>query len=156
MVRCIKNIQKLVSKTRFQDPSPDISTISELKTLRFCHLRVVLLHPATKWRKKIWMSKQHTSRMTKMPIYPDSNSGFGYTYIYTIFFTWFSRVWAGPPSPPDTQYCCSQVPGLFTEIFPEQTLRKMKHLPPSNEIRKSKSTRMAAINEIFNPFLKLQ
>lgn len=55
-----------------------------------------------------------------------------------------SKVWASPP-PPDTQYCCSQVPGLFAEVFPEQTLQKTKYLPPSQEIRESKSTRIAAI-----------
>ena len=66
----------------------------------------------------------------------------------------FSKVWASPP-PPDTQYCCSQVPGLFAEVFPEQTLQKTKYLPPWQDIRESKSTRIAAIlNHSFFPNLQ--
>ena len=63
----------------------------------------------------------------------------------------FPKFGASPP-PPDTQYCCSQVPGLFAEVFPEQSLQKTKYLPPSQEIRESKSTRIAAIlNHSFFP-----
>lgn len=81
-------------------PRTSPMAISELKTLRLCHLRVVLLHPATKWRclrKKIWRSKKNTSRMTKMPIYLDMldfSSGVGCDIqIFWIFFTCFSKVW---------------------------------------------------------------
>lgn len=66
----------------------------------------------------------------------------------------FPRFGASPP-PQDTQYCCSQVPGLFAEVFPEQTLQKTKHLPPWQDIRESKSTRIAAIlNHSFFPNLQ--
>lgn len=75
-------------------PRTSPMVISELKTLRLCHLRVILLHPARKWRclrKKIWRSKKNTSRMNKMPIYLDIlefSSGVGYDIrIFWKFFT---------------------------------------------------------------------
>ena len=77
-------------------PRTSPMVISELKPLRLCHLRVILLHPARKWRclrKKIWRSKKNTSRMTKMPIYFDIlefSSGVGCDIqIFWIFFTIF-------------------------------------------------------------------